>query len=60
MRQRFPEPVRQSLALGSGNAIRVAAVAVVEAAPLDVAFATKPLTLDQRIVCLAVGRSELA
>lgn len=57
--QRFPEPVRQSLALGSDNAIRIAAVAVVEATPLNVAFGTKPLTLDQRIVCLAMSSTVL-
>ncbi|WP_454890359.1 cation-translocating P-type ATPase [Sphingopyxis chilensis] len=34
-------------------------VAVVEAAPLNVAFGTKPLTLDQWIVCLAMGSTVL-
>ena len=34
-------------------------VAVVNAPPLNVAFGTKPLTLDQWIVCLAMGSSVL-
>jgi Ca2+-transporting ATPase len=34
-------------------------VAVVEAAHLNVAFATEPLTLDQWILCLAMGSSVL-
>jgi hypothetical protein len=34
-------------------------VALVHAAPLNVGFGTKPVTLDQWVVCLAMGSSVL-